>query len=628
MSNLKTNLPKKSNNINSSNIKPFTEKIKFDISDILSNDNTGLPLIPGIYFVQKTTYEPKYITHPLSPNKNNTIYEYDNIGSEAISKYHNIKNLLYKLDVIKNFIISIINNNKKLFETIKISQKKYNLTKNNVFFKFKEKLNDNFISVFGENNKETKILTTIKKQQQNINPQFKNPLKNFKTQNPFPGSFRPQTKFTIQSPIKYTEIQSPIKTNGAILYKDKDIPKITIYLFIRAFIKNNYNLLKKKSKSLDNSDNLDFMYIFQKEFNKKSKSFFYKLFQEYVRERNKLIKYVSTDYGILAFNFIFDLKYKLNTPNTNINPNENIDSYKIINKEIDINSNNKYNIGDVLYSNKDYSNKVGYVYKKDFSDTKPYTIKISNTNKLVNSNESNDYEKYNLKEMENKFHVKSKAKPTLQEKIHNFNLLYKNLIGQESIVSNYSKNINNIYSNFYKSIDNYLNDNSENNLFNVINNNLELDVNLFKFIFNYVDIGIFKKAVDINYKIKKYIDNKIDNFESKYESYILLFNQINNIISFDNIYKDDLDNLDFKNFLNNIIEKLNNNNNNDDNDNSESISKVRLNKITSLLSKSHSSSNGLLASKKTNANIFKNIKDHVKKLHKIFVDHKFIKIDP
>ena len=499
---------KKSTNIKHSNIEPFIEKIRFNISDVLSNDNTGLPLIPGIYFVQKTTYTPDFITHPLSENINNKVYQYDNIGTEAITKYYNIKNSLSKLETIKNFIISIIKTNKKLFESIKISQKKYKLTKDNVFYNFKEKLNDNFISIFGSYSENIRKLTKIKGKE----------------------------------------------NNTVSFYKDKDVFKITIYVLIRALAKNNYNLLKKRNKLSDPKDP-DFIYIFQNEFNKKSKSYFFKLFQEYKKEREKLIKYILNDYGLLAFHFIFDLKYKLSKPNIIINPNENIENYIIIDKEANTDSNKKYNIGDVLYSDNTYSNKIGYIYSIDYFKDIPYTIKKSDNTFAYENNIT-------------KYYIKNKIKPSLQEKINNFNLLYKNLISNESIISDYKKNINNIYSDFYKSLNNYFNENSENNLYDVITNNLDLEINLFKFIFNYVDMGIFNRAVEINYKVKKYIDNKIIDFENKYESYILLFNTINNVISNENYYNNNLNSLDFSNFLTNIINELykeNNYNNNKDN---------------------------------------------------------------
>ena len=520
-------LKKKLHNINSYNVNPFIEKIDFKISDILSNKNAGLPLIPGIYFVQKSNANPDYITHPLSNNKDDKIYGYDNIGTEAITKYYNIKNSLYKLETIKNFIISIININKKLFETIKISQKKYNLIKGNVFFNFKEKLYDNFISIFGSSEGNISKLTKTKD-----------------------------------------------KDNSSS-YKDKNVSKITIYVLIRALVKNNYNLLKKMKKSSNPKDPY-FMYIFQNESNKKSKSYFYKLFQEYKKERTNLIKYILNDYGILAFHFIFDLKYKLTKPDITINPNENIENYKIINKETNVNSNketnvnsnNDYNVGDILYNrSKDKSNKIiygkeyGYIYNIDYRLSKPYTIKLKNPN-----NEQFAY--LSISDML-KYIKKNKIKPTLQKKINNFNLLYKNLISNDSIISDYKNNINTIYSNFYKSLNNYLNENPEYSLYDVIKNNLDLEINLFKFIFNYVDIGIFNRAVEINTNIKTYIDNRIMDFESKYESYILLFNTINKIISNDNFYNNNLSSLDFSNFLTNLITKLDegniNNNNSIDN---------------------------------------------------------------
>jgi hypothetical protein len=612
------------NNINHNNVKPFIDKINFDISDVLSNDNTGLPLIPGIYFVQKTFDVPDYITYPPSSSNKNGIYDYDNIGTQSITRYYNIKNCINKLETIKNFIIDILKDNKKLFDTIKISQKKYNLTKKNLFFDFKEKMNDNFIPVFGDNKNNINKLTKFKNQK-NANL-LGTSLKFSKISNKGITNMIPGYNIGLKKGLSYITISKPyirprnkdgnLIENPAYFYKNKDVKKITFYLLIRAFIKNNYNLLKINSKSKSKSilkinnknnkpDDIAFMKIFQQEFNRKSKSYFYKLFQEYNKTRQTLIKYIKSDYGILAFDFMFDIKYKLNTKYTTVNPDQNIEDYKIIDKETKINSTSNRTVGDILYKS---GNKIGYIYDIDFSESKPYTVKLY-------SNNNNNTTTKKMTEDEIKAYSTStkKIEPTLQEKIHNFNLMYKNIISQDNIVANYKKNIDTIYSDFYKSINNFLNNTDEYNLFNIITNNLEFDINLFKFIFNYVDIGVFNKAVGINFKIKKYINNKINDFESKYESYILLFNQINGVISKNDFLNDTLDNLDFEKFLNGIIENLQTGTNSNSN----------LNNITNKIVNSYSKANINI-----NTDAFAKLRKNLKKLHTLIIKNGTILIEP
>ncbi len=115
-------------NLKSKNIRPFFDTSVIDsninLINILSDENYGLPLIPGIYF-----------------NKD------DNTGSKIISIYFNIKNSIEKLETIQNMIIDILRGNIKTFENIKISKSTYKISKKNLFYDFKSNIDDNnFIS--------------------------------------------------------------------------------------------------------------------------------------------------------------------------------------------------------------------------------------------------------------------------------------------------------------------------------------------------------------------------------------------------------------------------------------------------------------------------------------------------
>jgi hypothetical protein len=127
----------KENNIKLNNIKPFfNEKVitknSIKLNELLSNKDTSIPLIPGIYFYQ---------------NDNPLKFKNDNLGSEIINKYYSIKSNLDKLITNKNFIDSILDTNKYDLEKIKIQREKYKLFKKttiddtNLFSKFKFKSN-------------------------------------------------------------------------------------------------------------------------------------------------------------------------------------------------------------------------------------------------------------------------------------------------------------------------------------------------------------------------------------------------------------------------------------------------------------------------------------------------------
>jgi len=554
-------------NIKKNELAPFFKKsvVNNDVNkginllNILSDANNSLPLIPGMYFGENidiknivnilneesnvssnvssiassnvssnpfnhikpvyssrsstisnlTSNEINSIT-TTNNNKKKIVVSYDNLGSKIISIYYNVMNSINKLEMIKTFILTILNDNRKDFESIKVSKNKYNLLKKNLIFNFKEKLSDNFISALS---KEQVFSKTLDKLSQ---------------------TFKDSTEKISTSPNN--EIKAPTKT--------------TFPTFIQGLTNNKYNLL---SNTIDKSENPYFLNIFQNEFKGKSKSFYYKLFQEYINERKNLLKYVKDNYGLLAFSFMFDLNHTFNY-NENQNKSKsknNLANYQIIeSNNITSSINNSYKIGDkvnILGNN-------GTIIGIDFTSNpeKPYKIKLDSANSANGASSIKNYSKSNItKSMDNKI------KPTLLSKIHNFDMLYTNFVSKQEIQLNYTKNINKIYADFYKSLNNYISGNMEFNLLNIITNNLDLDINLFKLVFNYVDKSIFYKAVDIHYEIKDFISSKINTFESYYESYILWYNKLHGVVSLntDILFQDNIPANSFQLFLKSILEK-------------------------------------------------------------------------
>ena len=200
-----------SNNLNPNNLKPFINPkiINIKLQDIIVTNNNKdklLPLIPPIYFQD---------------------IQEDNIGSTIINAYYNIDFNLKKLNIIKNFIISILESSKYDLEKINFSRERYKLYNENLFFNFSNNITNSF-----------------------------------KTQDDFKE-------------------------------------------FVNQYNNNKYDLLKN-----NNIENFPFFIkIFQNEYqnNSESKTYFMNLFKKYLEIRAKLIKYIKTNYGLLAFKFIFDL---------------------------------------------------------------------------------------------------------------------------------------------------------------------------------------------------------------------------------------------------------------------------------------------------------------------------------
>lgn len=549
MSNIKIDLKK-------NELKPFFDADKIvlpntNILNILSNENYGLPLIPGMYFGQNS------IKSKIDDKQ--YIVGYDNIGSNILSNYNNIKNSLEKLESIKSFIVNILNSNSYTLKPIKVSKEKYKLSKKHLLYLFNENLNQSFVSLL--NTKKPKS-TPIKSLTNKVSNKFKN-AKSFiynrtsvlrqrtnNAQRKIINASRHINNLTNELNKKILGRNSSQKIkNSVISGGDKNDKKtISFQKFIEKFSKNNFNLLKK---TLNTNDNPYFMFIFQNEYKAKNKAFFYKLFSQYVSERQKLLKFIKNNNGILAFSYMFDMTYRsINASNNDdtTKKSKNQKKYRLLEpyyKPKNNSTNTNFNVGDIVnITQSNGTKKKATITQIDFVNIqkKPYQIEYENgTTGDVN--------------VENISEISKKAKPTLSSKIQKFSTLYTNFVNKDIIQNNYNKNINQTYNNFYKSLDDFISGNTEFNLLNVCVNGIETDFNLLKFIFNYVDVIMYNIVVDNDYKIKEYISNKINIFERYYEQYILWYNEMLGLVSSDILFKDTFGKDDFKEFLDKILEK-------------------------------------------------------------------------
>lgn len=342
----------------------------------------------------------KYINSlPLVTN----VYFNDNdgVGDRIITIYNEVRVNIKKLEVTKNFILSILKSSQHDLESIIINDLKP---------KFKNKLiinfNDDFTTTFNEQND----------------------------------------------------------------FND----------FILKYCGNNFSIF---------NNTLTFNDIFQDKYNKKNKTFFLNLLKKYNKIRKNIIqkKVLETNYGILGFDVIF-----------NINDNINFD--KITESEIKKIKNNKINI------------------KKDNNiDYSKYILTGDNVINVINEN--------NLESISNEV-VTSPSSPSLKNKIHNFNLLYIENHNKEYYLKLHIDRLNKFYNDFMKSLKFILNGSEQYNLYNITINLIELDFNLLKFIFYYINIQIFKNFIDTNIKIKKYIYDNINIFDKYYEDFIEWYNKL------------------------------------------------------------------------------------------------------
>lgn len=289
--------------------------------------------------------------------------------------------------------------------------------------------------------------------------------------------------------------------NKAKKLMNEDKGSVSFDEFLQRFINNNFNVLQNYHNSLPY-----YYTIFENTYDDESnKDFFLKLFRKYNDVRIKLLNYLTYDptnnlknsyNGLYSFNFMFDiLTHKENNENNSI-------------KCININSNNY----------------------------------IINNGATTNNNANNSTKK---------------IKPTLDKKINLYDSLYYNNISSDFYKNNHLTNMNNLYNNLLTSIDNAFNSQSS-SLYQLIINSLNLDFNLIKFIFCYVEPKLFNRAIDSYYQINDYIYGNINNFQAYYDDYIIWYNKlIENISSNSDISDNSTDDSNFEKYFDNIFSSLN-----------------------------------------------------------------------
>lgn len=298
--------------------------------------------------------------------------------------------------------------------------------------------------------------------------------------------------------------------------------------FFDNYIKNNKNFIKK-----NNSDIPLFIKIFQENYSKvevdlKKKTYYMNLFKQYTTLReNLLTNYLSQmkdgkqeykNTGILSYDCIFNILKKNKTKNINSTLNSssknNINYSKIkIRGTLKRNNNsNNFKIGDIVKFNGKNGTIKNIDYKNHFN--KPYKI-IYNEDGVKKNIYLN---KTNIKINNKKF------KNTLSNKIDLYTRLYDPILSKDYFITKFKKNLDEIYNNLYESINNLFSNNNEPNLLNIIKYYIEVDFNIIKLIFYYVDTITFKKSIINHYEILDNIMKKINVLQNVYPSFVGWYN--------------------------------------------------------------------------------------------------------
>ena len=263
------------------------------------------------------------------------------------------------------------------------------------------------------------------------------------------------------------------KSNLSDTFLSKKVNLNIFKNFIEEYIIKKYHLFKK----IDIDTNKPyFLKIFQTKYIGKYKSFILEIFNEYISIRNNLLKYLENNYGILSFNFMFELKN-----------NQDLNFLKKKEKVNNINNSNN-------------TNKYIFYNKKNIIDGQKIII---DGQKIINKD----------------------RKKSFSKKINKFNLLYINNSDKESYKKIFNETINKYYNEFKTSIDNTVNSSEEYNLYNVIINNIELDFNTLQFISYYNDPYLFSKGIDIHFIINNNINDDLNYLDTNYDFYLDWYNK-------------------------------------------------------------------------------------------------------
>jgi hypothetical protein len=483
-----------------------------------------------------------------STDKNNNT---DNIGSKIIDNYYTIKILLKKLEKIKKIILDIIDTSRSEFEKINVSREKYKLNKDNLVHEFqnyktgdifkidREKFNFEFHpehlfkkdyeSIFKDQNEFIKFVDEF------IYYDKTNDIKNYSL---FKNS---NDKYPYFYKIFQNEYKGKSKTYFVTLFKKyfelrKDILKkveenhglLAFTLFFDLTASKNYQKMKEEEglkKNMSKNEYNNYILYGMNSMNMNRDTY----------EIGDIIIDNNTEYKII--------KYNINTKKHDmLQIGQIILTTQIIGTidEITNHVNGSQltvvpNNAEIKYNHIDDNFKVGDVITNVFNNIHTYQIlKINQTDldkkyyiKIYDNNPKNDiYHYYSDLKFKQQFRtsIDKITKRNLGGKIHNFDLLYVNILDQQYYKNEHMNNIYRIYEKFYGSIQNIIGYSVKSNLYNFLINSFEMDFYLIKFIFYYVDQKDFNKAVDDHYMCKKYISKSINNFERYYDDYIDWYN--------------------------------------------------------------------------------------------------------
>ena len=237
-----------------------------------------------------------------------------------------------------------------------------------------------------------------------------------------------------------------------------------------------------------------FNYIFIKTYigQKNTKNYFIKLFKKYIKERNILISHIKDNFGLLAFESIFDID--------------------------------------------------------DISNTQ--------TENTKNKSNSINYNKYYLYNANDKELLENKNKIQLNDKINDFNLMYLSAFHPDYYTKKHIERIERINTDIKKNITELLNGKDIINLYDIIVITINLDFNLLELMYYYCDKTLFNTAINNNNTIKSYIYNKLNNLDIYYDIYKDWLNSsynksngndINSLLQYETFFDKILANMDSNN---------------------------------------------------------------------------------
>lgn len=536
------------NKIKKEDLKYFTNKKlykdkngkpkQFNFKNILFT----LPLIPKIYFLDDD----------------------DNIGSKIINIYYTVEHFINKLKIIKESILDIIDLNHEEFKKVKVPRETFQLYDDNLilsdFKNLKNKDISKFYTLYEQNN-----FNLLQNDTVTIPTFYYIFEKTYVTEN------YSVKKYYLNLLNEYIKLK-----NELVVYLKNNIGLMSFKYFFNIDlireIKMKQPKSKEKTKLIENSLKDVIIYNENNVNNNLKNSNNFKIGDHFVINNESYLNDTifatssnNQEGGVAVNQVSLDNRKIYESMRKSRVPDVAIKSRIQSNQDINSLSNTNYNyLTDTESSEQqtdtDYlEQQIFILIKIEYFDQKEKFILKMTNNKFKGKIEDLldspklKYEKNGTILLFKKINFETDN--SFQKKIKEFDHLYANLLSANYYKDDNKKIQESNVLNLNNSINCFVGSDIDNSLYNILKNSINTDYFLIIFLFNFINPSTFDDAIDIHFKIKEFIDNKIDGVDKIYDKYIEWYNKFIHGITDEELFSITSES-NFKSFFNLMMKDL------------------------------------------------------------------------